>query len=124
MHPNPFGLAYSQSPVDLPEPLVPEPHPLRWTSQVIAVATLTLALLNAHALRGWTYQLPANAWSAQAVTAAEGWYGAVGALGLNRPVEAMRTRWQAAKTAGSRTQPSPGAQASRSARAYSSSASG
>ena len=115
MHPNPFGLAYSQSPVDLPEPLVPEPHPLRWTSQVIAVATLTLALLNAHALRGWTYQLPANAWSAQAVTAAEAWYGAVGAFGLNRPVETMRARWQSAKTTGSATRASPDPQASRSA---------
>ena len=58
MHPNPFGLAYSLSPVDLPEPLLPEPHPLKWVSTVIATAALILLLFNAHALRGWAYQLP------------------------------------------------------------------
>jgi hypothetical protein len=58
VHPNPFGLEYSLSPVDLPEPLAPPPHQLRWTSLVIIVAALLLALLNAHAIRGWANQLP------------------------------------------------------------------
>lgn len=95
MHPNPFGLALSQSPVDLPEPLIPPPQPLRWTSTAITVAALVLSLLNAHAIRGWAYQLPPGAWSERAVNLAEGWYGAVAAYGLNRPVEAMHRAWEA-----------------------------
>ena len=98
MHPNPFGLAYSQSPVDLPEPLVPS-HPLRWTTTVIAVAALALALLNAPAIRGWAWQLPPGPWSERAVIAAEGWYDAVGRLGLNRPVEGMHRQWQTLRDA-------------------------
>ena len=98
MHPNPFGLAYSQSPVDLPEPLDAPPNPLNWTARVFAVAAVTLALLNAHAVRGWAYQLPANAYSAAVIAAAESWYESVDRLRLNAPVESMRERWQALKS--------------------------
>jgi hypothetical protein len=117
MQPNPFGLAYSLSPVDLPEPLEAAPNPLRWTSQVILAAALTLALLNAHALRGWTYQLPANAWSARAISAAESWYKTVDRVGLNQPVETMRAGWQALKAPRPGAQASPEPPSSRSARA-------
>jgi hypothetical protein len=124
MQPSPFGLAYSLSPVDLPDPLEPAAAAsggLRWTSTVIAVATLTLALLNANALRGWTYQLSPDAYSAKAVAAAESWHDAAGGIGLNRPVEAIHQRWQALKDLRFRDQASP---ASRQARANSSSATG
>ena len=124
MQPNPFGLAYSLSPVDLPEPLEPTaaaPDGLRWTSTVIAVATLTLALLNAHALRGWTWQLSPDAYSAKAVAAAEAWHDALGAIGLNQPVETIHRRWQSLKDLRFPDQASP---ASRQARANSSSATG
>ena len=121
MQPNPFGLAYSQSPVDIPEPLGAPSNGLRWTATVILVATLTLGLLNAHAVRGWAYQLPASALSAGAIAAAEGWYDALDRVRLNAPVESMRARWQALKTP---AQPVSGSESSRSARAYSSSASG
>ena len=94
MHPKPFGLALSQSPVDLPEPIVPPPDPLRWTSTVIAAAALILSLLNAHAIRSWAYQIPSGGWSEYAVTAAEGWYDAVDVFGLNRPVETMHGGWK------------------------------
>ncbi|HEV2865285.1 MAG TPA: hypothetical protein VGX37_02110 [Allosphingosinicella sp.] len=94
MHPNPFGLAYSLSPVDLPEPLAPPPGALRWATTVIAVAALLLALLNAHALRSWAYQLPPGVWSERAVAAAETWYGAMDRLRLNAPVEGMHGRWE------------------------------
>jgi hypothetical protein len=107
MHPNPFGLAHSQSPVDLPEPLFPDPHALRWTSMVIVTAALLLALLNAPAIRGWAYELPESASSERAVAVAERWYGAVGRLGLNAPVETMHGRWQDVKEARFHT-PSPG----------------
>ena len=97
MQPNPFGLAYSQSPVDVPEPLGAPTNGLRWTATVILVATMVLGLLNAHAMRGWAYQLPANAVSARAIAAAEGWYDALDPFRLNAPVESMRARWQALK---------------------------
>ena len=97
MRPNPFGLAYSQSPVDIPEPLDAPPDPLRWTSTVILVAAATLALLNAHAVRGWAYQLPPNGYSVAAIAAAESWYESVDRLRLNAPVESMRERWHALK---------------------------
>ena len=98
MHPNPFALADSLSPVDLPEPL-DSPHSLLWTTIVIAVAALLLALLNAHAIRGWAWQLPPGPWSERTVAAAEGWYDAVGRIGLNRPVETMHGQWQGLRDA-------------------------
>ena len=87
------------SPVDLPPPAAPLPHPLLWTSVVLTSAAVTLALLNAHAIRGWAYQLPSNAASARAVAAAEAWYGLTARLGLNRPVETMHRWWQSAEGA-------------------------
>lgn len=93
------GLAHSLSPVDLPEPPAPLPHGLRWTTVAIVWASLVLALLNAHAVRAWSYQLPPGAASARIVTAAEAWYAAVDQAGLNRPVEAMHGWWQTAKEA-------------------------
>ncbi|HEV2818854.1 MAG TPA: hypothetical protein VGW40_16725 [Allosphingosinicella sp.] len=95
--PGPTGLEDTLSPVDLPEPPRPLPRPLRWTSEAIAAATLFLALFNAHAIRGWTYDLPPSAASERVIAAAEGWYAASAALGLDRPVEAMRGWWQSAK---------------------------
>lgn len=95
--PGPTGLEDTLSPVDLPAPPEPLPHPLRWTSLAIAAATLFLALFNAHAIRGWAYDLPPGAASERLIGAAEGWYAATAAIGLNRPVETMRGWWQAAK---------------------------
>jgi len=95
--PDPTGLAHTLSPVDLPDPPVPLPHGLRWASQAIAVATLVLALLNAHAIRSWSYQLTPNDWTASIVTAAETWYDTLDRAGLNRPVEAMHDGWQSLK---------------------------
>ena len=121
MHPNPFGLACSHSPVDLPEPLLREPNPLKWVSTVIGTAALVLLLFNAHAVRGWAYQLPPGFWSEQAVAAAEGWYGLVDQVGLNRPFGTMHGFWRAARQ---EDQPSPADSSTRSARANSSSARG
>ena len=97
--PEPAGLAETLSPVDLPEPAAQLPHPLRWTSTTIAVATLFLALFNAHALRSWSYQLTPNEYSARVVAVAESWYAITDRAGLNRPVEAMHGWWQGAKEA-------------------------
>ena len=95
--PDPTGLEHTLSPVDLPEPPQPLPRPLRWTHAAIGVATCFLALTNAHTIRSWAWQLPPNEWTAPVVSAAEGWYDALGQVGLNAPVETMRSWWQAAK---------------------------
>src|SRR5262245_30999318 len=87
----------THSPVDLREPVEPLPQPLRWTSEVIAMASLTLMLLNADAILGWAYALPAGDGSARIVAGAEAWHERAGALGLNRPGEEMRGWWQAIK---------------------------
>lgn len=106
--PDPTGLADSLSPVDLPDPPAPLPHGLQWASTAIAVATLVLALLNAHAIKSWSYQLTPNAWSAPVVTAAETWFDALDPIGLNRPVEAMHAGWQSLKEKRFRTEaPTP-----------------
>lgn len=110
-----IGLGETLSPIDLPEPIAPLPHPLRWTTTAIATATLFLALTNAPAIRSWAYQLPPTDTNARIVFAAEAWHDSVG---VNAPVTAMRGWWQRVKDL--RFQ-SPD---SRSARAYSSSASG
>ena len=124
MHPDPSGLAHSLSPVDLPEPPAPLPHPLRWTSLVIALAALVLSLLNAHALRGWSYQLPPGAASARIVVAAEGWHDGLDRIGLNRPSETMRGWWRSVRERRFEGQASSDASASRNARANASSDAG
>jgi hypothetical protein len=95
--PGPKGLEDTMSPVDLPPPGAPLPQPLRWTSKAIAAATLFLALFNAHAMRGWAYDLPPIAASERVIAAAEAWYSATASIGLNRPVETMRGWWRSAK---------------------------
>ena len=95
--PGPTGLEDTLSPVDLPAPPQPLPDPLRWASKAIAAATLFLALFNAHAIRGWCYDLPPGPVSERLIGAAEGWYSGTAAIGLNRPVETLRGWWQSAK---------------------------
>jgi hypothetical protein len=91
------GLADALSPVDLPEPPVPLPNGLAWTCKAIAVATIFLVFTNAHAIRGWAYQLPPTDYSAPVVTTAEIWFDAMDSIGLNRPVEAVHGWWQSVK---------------------------
>ena len=97
--PGPTGLAETLSPVDLPEPAVPLPEPLKWTSTAIGVATLFLALFNAHALRSWSYELPPNDRTARVVALAESWYDLTDKAGFNKPVETMHAWWQSARDA-------------------------
>jgi len=97
--PDPTGLEHTLSPVDLPPPAKPLPHPLRWTSTVIAVAAALLLALNATALRGWAYQLKPGPLTGPVVAAAESWYDATARFGLNRPVDAMHGWWQSVKAA-------------------------
>jgi hypothetical protein len=98
--PDPAGLAHSLSPVDLPEPAAPLPRPLAWLVTVIATASLFLSLFNAGAIRGWAYELKPTPLNQRIVTAAERWYDLTAAIGLNRPGEALRSWWLAARGGG------------------------
>lgn len=111
------GLEHSISPVDLPDPTMPLPHPLRWTSRAIATATVTLALLNAHAIRGWAYELAPSDASMRVTAAAEVWYDALDRVGLNAPVTTMRGWWRVLKARRFDGQASTGTSPSRSASA-------
>lgn len=93
--PDALGLTHTTSPVDLPEPAVPLPHDgLKWTTTVIAVATAFLLIFNAHALRGWAYELSPTDTTAKVVSASESWYDLTTKAWLNRPVEALHHWWR------------------------------
>lgn len=93
--PDPSGLEDTLSPVDLPgEAGQGQGQGLRWTTIVIAAATLTLLPLNATALRGWAYELKPTPLNAHVVAATERWYDVMAAIGLTAPVETMHGWWQ------------------------------
>ena len=89
--------------MDFPAEFPPDPEgtpdPLRWTSRVIALATLALALLNAAALASWIEDLPAAPSTARAIAAAEAWQAGTTQLGLDAPRTALRNAWQRAEAA-------------------------
>lgn len=95
--PDATGLEDTLSPVDLPPPAEPLPHPLRWAATMIAVAALVLLPLNATAIRGWAYELEPNARTQPVIAAAERWYDASSGIGLSAPLDAMRGWWQRAQ---------------------------
>lgn len=93
--PDALGLTHTSSPVDLPPPAVPLPDDgLKWTSIVIAVTAAFLFVFNAHALRGWAYELTPSDTNAKIVSFSEGWYDITAGIGLNVPVEALHHWWR------------------------------
>jgi hypothetical protein len=93
--PDALGLTHTSSPVDLPEPAVPLPHDgLRWTTTIIAIASVFLLVFNAGSLRGWAYELTPTDTNAKIVSATETWYDLTAGLGLNRPVDALHHWWR------------------------------
>ncbi len=98
--PAPVEQRVFSSPVNLPPPDTPLPQPLRWTTTVILVASLFLAVFNAGALRGWAYQLDETPLSARVVIAVEAWFDVTAALGLDRPVATLHGWWEGLKMAG------------------------
>jgi hypothetical protein len=97
--PDPAGLHFASSPVDLPEPAAPLKRPLLWTFQAIAAAGLFLALFNAGAIRSWSYELAPTALNQRVVEAAEAWYDLTASVGLNQPVDATRAGWKQVQAA-------------------------
>jgi hypothetical protein len=72
----------------------------RWTGRAIAVATLFLALLNAHSIQTWATTLPPN-WTSETLRVlGDAWAGRVADLGLDRPREAIRDAYEKQKTLG------------------------
>jgi hypothetical protein len=87
------------SPVDLEDDDAVAGRPLLWTSRIIATASLFLLLFNAGAVRSWASELPPGPAADPLIAAADRWFAATHALGLDAPVETMRGWWQAAQAA-------------------------
>ena len=87
------------SPVDLAGDLPGVGRPLRWASEIVATASLTLLLLNAGTVAGWANELAPGPVTEPAIVAAERWHELTRGVGLDRPVEAMRARWREAQAA-------------------------
>jgi hypothetical protein len=66
---------------------------------VVAVAVITLALLNAHALAAWANSLAPSARSAAVVAVSHDLAENTAARGLDAPRAAMKSQWDVAKAA-------------------------
>ena len=72
----------------------------RWTTRTIVVATLFLAVFNAHSIQSWATTLPPN-WTSETLRVlADAWSGRVADLGLDQPRAAIRNFYEAQKTLG------------------------
>ncbi|MEA3041591.1 MAG: hypothetical protein QOC65_1080 [Sphingomonadales bacterium] len=87
------------SPVDLEDDDAIGRGPLLWTSRIVATASFFLLLFNAGAVRSWASELPPGPASDPLIAAADRWFAASHAVGLDAPVETMRGWWQAAQAA-------------------------
>jgi hypothetical protein len=68
-----------------------------WTTRTIIVATVVLALLNAHALQSWATTLPPD-WGGETIRAlADAWYGRTAEAGLDKPRAAIHDAYEAKK---------------------------
>ena len=97
--PDRSAVAASLSPVDLPGDVPGMGRPLRWSSDVVATASLVLVLFNAGAVRGWADELPAGPLAEPLIAGADAWHRTTSRLGLAAPVETMRGWWREAQAA-------------------------
>ena len=88
---------HAPSPVDLDGDTAGDA--LGWTGRSLATAALLLLLFNAGAVRGWASELPPGPATEPLIAAADRWYDATHAAGVDVPVETMRGWWQAAQGA-------------------------
>jgi hypothetical protein len=97
------------SPVDLPGDPVGEGAPVRWTVQIVAVASALLFLLNATSVRSWASELRPGPWTDPVIAAADAWYETTAAIGLSAPVETLHGWWQQVQAArfGGEAAPAP-----------------
>jgi hypothetical protein len=97
--PDPSGLERTLSPVDLPGDAVGEGAPIRWTVQIVAVASALLFLLNATSIRSWASELRPGPWTDPVISAADAWYETTASVGLAAPVETVHGWWQKVQAA-------------------------
>jgi hypothetical protein len=83
----------SEFPVDLPGP-AGEMHALRWTSIVVGMATVSLALTNAASIYGWGTDLTPGSRVAQLVERADRWRVVTDNVGLGSPRATMHRMWR------------------------------
>lgn len=89
-----------RSPVDLPEDAVSlAGNPLRWTTIVIATASLFLLFANASSIQGWAAELPPSALTVPVVEAAQAWQGLTDRWHLGAPRAWLHARWKQAEEA-------------------------
>ena len=70
---------------------------LRWTSAVLALTALALAVLNAGAIAGWAEDLPASPGTARVMAAADAWQTETAQLGLDAAHAGLHSGWKRAQ---------------------------
>ncbi|WEK00383.1 MAG: hypothetical protein P0Y59_01410 [Candidatus Sphingomonas phytovorans] len=85
--------AAQEFPVDLPGPVSQE-HELRWTTIVIAVATVSLTLTNAASIESWSAELTPGPRVAQLLDRAGNWRATTDRAGLGSPRATMHRIWK------------------------------
>lgn len=78
---------------DDPNDQVARARALRWTSTVIATATLFLFVFNATALKNWAASLTPNDITVAAVNLAAGWQAMTAQVGLTAPRAVVHDAW-------------------------------
>ena len=89
----------TMSPVDLPGSTLIGGAPLRWTTVVIATASLFLLFTNAATLDGWAKELPPSALAERLTTATTGWMELTDRLGLGAPRAFVHREWKRVEAA-------------------------
>lgn len=86
------------SPVVIPaDPAIDTRHPWRWTTTIIFVATIVLAVGNADALTAWLDERPPTPVVDRLRPPIDGWQRAMAQRGLDRPHASLHHWWEAAR---------------------------
>lgn len=76
-----------------------EASALKWTTIVIATASLFLLATNAVTVRGWIDEMEPGPFQARLADVAAQWEDFTGSLGLGAPRAALNRQWKAAQAA-------------------------
>ncbi len=87
------------TPVSVPADPVDTHAPWRWTTIVLAVASVLLALTNAPAIVEWLDERPPSVATERLRPAIEGWRALTRSAGLEAPRDTLRGWWKAAQAA-------------------------